>query len=408
MKKIFSAIAIALSLCGLAITGVSAQGSTTINVTQVDTSRFPQIDVYISATDANGNPVRNVSPNSFRLTENGQEMALTGITRAGEQGTVNTVLIIDHSGSMASGGKMTAAKQAASTFVNLMRPGDKTALIQFDTEIETLQPFTEDKNALLAAIQKIVPRGNTAMYDAINQAAKYFEATQGRKAVIVVTDGMDTASKLARETIVQRASTGGFSIYTIGLGAKGAAYGSQDGIDESILRELAQVSYGNYYYRPDGSQLSELYQQLSFLLQNEYKLTYVSPNALRDGVKRNIVVTSSGIASTQTNFNPGGVIPEVASQGTSWLMFFIALILLVALFFAPNGLNMVREHGLALPAFALPRLPQKQKPSRVKLTSGASTTPAATQPKPRIKIKQAGATQPHQTQMPWDEGADKH
>lgn len=412
MKKLVTSFTLASVLCLVMIAVIGAQGSTTINVTQVDTSRFPQVDVYISATDANGNPVRNVSPDTFRLIENGQEMALTAITRAGEQGAVNTVLVIDHSGSMASGGKMAVAKQAASTFVNLMRPGDKTALIQFDTEIETLQPFTDDKNALHAAIQKIVPRGNTALYDAVNQAAKYFESTPGRKAVILVTDGMDTASKLGREAIVQRASTGGFSIYTIGFGAKGAAFGSQDGIDEAILRELASVSYGNYYYRPDGSQLSDLYQQLSFLLQNEYKLTYNSPNALRDGVKRNIVVTASGVASTRTDFNPGGVIPEVASQGTSWLLFFIALLLLIALFFAPAGLQLVRERGVALPALAMPQLPQlqqKPKPSRVKLTGGATTTtPTATQPKPRIKIKQSSATQPTHTQMPWDENADKH
>jgi VWFA-related protein len=412
MKKLITSLLLASVLCLLAIAGIGAQGSTNINVTQVDTSRFPQVDVYISATDAGGNPVRNVSPNTFRLSENGQEMALTAITRAGEQGAVNTVLVIDHSGSMASGGKMAVAKQAASTFVNLMRPGDKTALIQFDTEIETLQTFTDDKNALQSAIQKIVPRGNTALYDAVNQAAKYFEATQGRKAVILVTDGMDTASKLGREAIVQRASTGGFSIYTIGFGAKGAAFGSQDGIDEAILRELASVSYGNYYYRPDGSQLSDLYQQLSFLLQNEYKLTYNSPNALRDGVKRNIVVTASGVASTRTDFNPGGVIPEVASQGTSWLLFFIALLLLIALFFAPAGLQLARERGVALPALSLPQLPQlqqKSKPSRIKLTGGApTTTPTATQPKPRIKIKQSSATQPTHTQMPWDENTDKH
>ncbi len=408
MRKLISSFALALALCSVFAIGLGAQGSTTINVTQVDTSRFPQVDVYISATDANGKPVRNVSPSTFRLTENGQEMALTNITRAGEQGAVNTVLIIDHSGSMAAGGKMTSAKQAASTFVNLMRPGDKTALIQFDTEIETLQPFTEDKTALLTAIQKIVPRGNTALYDALNQAAKYFETTQGRKAIIVVTDGMDTASKLGREAIVQRASTGGFSIYTIGLGAKSAAYGSQDGIDENILRELAMVSYGNYYYSPDGSQLSELYQQLSFLLQNEYKLTYISPNPLRDGVKRNIVVTASGVASTRTDFNPGGVIPEVASQGASWLLFFVALVLLIALLFAPAGLQTIREHGLALPAFAIPTLPlltQKPKPNRIKLTGGAPTANAS-QPKPRIKIKQAApGTTPS---MPWDENADKH
>jgi VWFA-related protein len=407
MRRSVFAVVVAWLLCGLAITGASAQGTVNIHVTQIDTARFPQVDVYISVTDADGNPVRNIAPGTFRLTENGQAMTLTAATRAGEQGAVNTVLIIDHSGSMAAGNKMTAAKQAASTFVNLMRPGDKTALIQFDTEIETLQPFTEDKTALLNAIQKIHPRGNTALYDALAQAAKYFETVQGRKAIIVVTDGMDTASKTSREAIVQRVSTGGFSIYTIGLGARSTTYGSQEGIDESILREIAIASYGNYYYSPDGSQLSDLYQQLSFLLQNEYKLTYISPNPLRDGVKRNIVVTAAGATSARTDFNPGGVIPEVASQGTSWLLFAIALIALIALLFAPLGWHILRARGVTVPTpTATPTPPSSQpKPSRIKLT-GETTPTGAASSKPRIKIKTSsqGAT----PRMPWEENGETH
>ncbi|MBI5035365.1 MAG: VWA domain-containing protein [Chloroflexi bacterium] len=411
MKRLLLSFVFAIAFCSLAVLSVSAQAPMNITVTQVDQSRFPQIDVFVSVTDTNGNPVRNVAPNAFQLQENGKPIALTAATHAGESNPVSTVLIIDHSGSMASAGKMTAAKQAASAFVNHMRPGDKTALIQFDTEIETLQAFTEDKNALLAVIQKIVPRGNTAIYDAVNQAAKYFEATQGRKDIILVTDGMDNASKINRETIVDKVSKSGFSINTIGLGAKGAGYGSQDGIDETVLQDLAHASMGTYYYRPDAAQLSELYQQLSFLIQNEYKLTYTSTSPLRDGVKRNIVVTAPGAAATQTTFNPGGVIPEAESQLSSWVMFAIALLVLLGLFFLPLGLQIVRERGVNLPALptpqaALPAAPPK--PSRVKLTGDAPTASATTSTRQRIKIKQSSGATRSQNTMPWDEGADKH
>lgn len=410
MKNLILSCALALALALFATSSVNAQGPVNITVTQVDSSRLPQVDVYVSATDANGNPARNLSPAGFKLQENGQTLALIGASRAGEQGPVSTILLIDHSGSMAAAGKMAGAKQAVSTFINLMRPGDKTALIQFDTEIDTLQSFTDDKNALLAAVQKIVPRGNTALYDSINHAARYFETTPGRKAVILVTDGMDTASKMGREAIVQRVSQADFSLYTIGLGAKGATYGSQDGIDEAVLRELAAASYGAYYYRPDANQLSDLYQQLSLLIQNEYKLTYLSPNALRDGVKRNIVVTAPGAVGTRVDFNPGGVIPEVEAQSTSWVLFIIALLLLLGLFFAPAGLHLARARGLAVPALPMPalsQLGQKPKSSRVKLTGDAPATSASTAPRPRIKIKQATAD-PTRRQLPWDEESEKH
>jgi hypothetical protein len=315
---------------------------------------------------------------------------------------------------MAFADKMAGAKQAAATFVNLMRPGDKTALIQFDTEIDTLQPLTDDKPALLTSIQKIFPRGNTALYDAIAKAGAYFENAQGRKAVIVVTDGMDNASKLNRDAITKQAGTAGYSIYMVGLGAKGAGYGSQDGIDETVLQDIAAASYGTYAYAPDATQLNSLYQQLSLKIQNEYRLSYVTPTALRDGVKRNIVVTAPGAAATQTAYNPGGIIPEVAPQWTSWLLFFVALILLLGLFFAPIGLRLARDRGLSVPQLSAP---PRAKPSRVKLTGGAiaaSTTSApgalaTTTPPSRIKIKKpAAAPENARAQMPWDEGAPKH
>ena len=407
MKSLCTSFAIALALALGAALVASAQSPNNITVTQIDTSRFPQVDVFVSVTDANGNPVRSVAPNAFHIEENGQPMAVTAGARPGEQGPVNTVLVIDHSGSMSRGDKMAGAKQAASAFVNLMRSGDKTALIQFDTQIDTLQPFTEDKSALLGAIQPITPRGNTALYDALNQAANQIETMRGRKAIIVVTDGMDNSSQVSRDGLVKTASASGVSIYTIGLGEKGVGTSSQDGIDESALQEVASASLGSYFYRPDANQLSNLYRQLSTLLQNEYKLTYVSPNALRDGLKRGIVVTTPG-AAARANFNPGGVIPEVSPQSSSWLLFFIALLVLVALLFAPTGLRLAREHNRH--GAVAPR-PSFQKGSRIALKGNAPIANKAaamgvSTPRGRIKIKNTGAGS-ERSRLPWDEHADK-
>ncbi len=106
MKTPFISLITALALSLLAVLGAAAQGPVTITVTQIDQSRFPQIDVFVSATDANGNPVRNLSPDAFRLEQNGQPVSLLSATRSGEQGPVSTVLVVDHSGSMAFSGKI--------------------------------------------------------------------------------------------------------------------------------------------------------------------------------------------------------------------------------------------------------------------------------------------------------------
>ena len=395
MKNFFSALTLALMIVTLGAITTAAQSPVVINVTQIDTARFPQVDVYISVTDANGVPVRNIPANAFRVEENGKPVAATATTRSGEQGAVNVVLVIDRSGSMARVGKMDGAKQAAIEFVNQMRPGDRTALVQFDSEIETLQTFTEDKNALVAAIQRVVPRGNTAMNDALAHAARFFEAVPGRKAIIVVTDGMDNASQLQRDGILKQATASAFSIYTIGLGEKGIGGASQEGIDEPVLQELAHASLGEYFYAPNADQLSDLYKQIATRIHNEYKLTYTSTSALRDGVKRAIVVTAPGVGATRTNYNPGGLIPEVEPQWTSWVLFFLAFAILVALFFAPQGIRWATVRTA----------PASAPKARVRLTESA---PAASAPRAsRIKIKKSvddGARQ----KLPWDEGAETH
>ena len=108
-----TAFAIAFIAIGLGFLTASAQGPVTINVTQIDQSRFPQVDVYVSVTDTAGSPVRNLPPDAFHLEQNGKPVSLAAATRAGEQGAVSTVLVIDRSGSMAFSGKMAGARRGA-------------------------------------------------------------------------------------------------------------------------------------------------------------------------------------------------------------------------------------------------------------------------------------------------------
>ncbi len=410
MKTKFGVFFSALALFLLSIAVVHGQGSVTLAVTQVDTSHFPQIEVYVSATDPSGKPVRNLPPDAFQLKENGQTLKVSAATRAGEQGSVNTVLVIDRSGSMLRAGKMDGAKKAASTFVNLMRPGDRTALIQFDTEIEVMQPLTEDKAGLLASIQKIAPRGgNTSIYDALDQANKILAAATGRKAIILLTDGLDNSSKIGRDVVVKQAGDNGLSISTIGLGNK-ASGKDMEGIDESVLQALATASYGTYAFAPDASQLNDLYQQLSARIQNEYRLTYTSPGALRDGVRRNIVVTAPGVAEAQVAYNPGGVIPEVAgaSSGSSWLLFVVALVLLVGLVFAPAGLSLVQARRAPPPHKSRVKLTAAEPEPPVRGTAKSRAASSAPSPKVQADKKVSASTDAARRKMPWDEGGDKH
>jgi len=364
-----------LALAGLLITvlGARAEGPVTVQVVQVDKSRFPEVDVYVSVTDANGQPVKNFRPEDFSLEEDGQPVDLIQVSGAGEQGPVTTVLVIDKSGSMNHANKMKAAREAAIAFVQLMRPGDVTGVIAFNTQVTTVQPLTGDKEALIAAIKGIQAVDDTAMYDALHAASAMLEPVSGRKAIIIVTDGMNTAGQRTREETLTLVGEQGISIYTIGLGDPSQGTETYAGIDEPTLKAIAEESGGVYTFAPDPEQLRELYELLSQRIQNEYRLTYRSPNRLRDGINRAVAVTvavPSGPAEVTATYNPGGVIPEVEPRST-WRLFGLFLAGLAFLLILPGVIGRVRMRALG--HGPLPRRAAKARSAqgRIRLT-GAS------------------------------------
>jgi len=247
-------------------------------------------------------------------------------------------LVVDKSGSMNHANKMKAAREAAIAFVQLMRPGDATGVIAFNTQVTTVQPLTDDKESLTEAIRGIEAVDDTAMYDALHEASAMLEPVSGRKAIIVVTDGMNTAGQRTREETLTLVGEQGISIYTIGLGDPSQGTETYAGIDEPTLKAIAEESGGIYTFAPNPENLRSLYELLSLRIQNEYKLTYRSPNRLRDGTNRAVAVTvaaPSGLTEVTAAYNPGGVIPEVEPRST-WGLFGLIFAVLAFLLVLPG------------------------------------------------------------------------
>lgn len=318
-----------------------------LRITQVDKSQFPQVTVYVSAVDENGQPV-GVDPDTIQISENGQLMQITDVRGGGDSTEIvpiTTMLVMDISGSMDKNGKLTTAKDAAKTYVSQMRPGDQAGLIAYDTQTFYVQPVTADIAALTSAIDGLKTGGDTAMYDALLEAEKNLESIPGRKAIIVLTDGLDNSSQSTGEEVVSAISEGGLTISAIGFGD--ATSSGQVGLDEAGLKSLAEQTGGLYSFA-DVQTLSSIYQQYGETLQSEYALTYVSPSTLRDGVNRGLSVSLSNSAVTaDTHYNPGGVLPEVGTQ--SWNLFTVILLGLLALLVLPwlvnRGLELMGSIG---------------------------------------------------------------
>jgi VWFA-related protein len=381
LKKIRFLILPAL-LAALCTPAVPAMAQDTeplqVHVTQVDTSGFPTVKVYISVTDSAGEPAP-VDLERIQLYENGKLIQPESVTAIGESAPLTTMLVMDISGSMAYGQKLESAKAAAIAYVNQMRKGDEAGLISFNTKITYVQPTTTDREQLKTAIDSLKTESDTAMYDAVFEGIDLLQAITGRKAIIVLTDGMDNRSKHTVEEVIERIGPEGLTISTIGLGDPAKKTAEYAGIDEPALQNLAQQAGGTYGYANDPESLRKLYEQYGRALQSEYIITYTSPAALRDGLNRSLSVKLSESLSAvpgESSFNPGGLVPEVASSPSySWTLFIGLLILLVILLFAPMGIQwvmaLVQNQGKTeKPAKAAApkiKLAESKKTSRVKL-----------------------------------------
>ena len=343
MKKIISWFLVCLVLLFIfsPLRAVVAQeNGAQIRITQVDNSRFPQVTVYVSVTNAVGEPLP-VNPNLIRLYENGQLMQPGQISGSGGIGSLTTLLVMDVSGSMYDAGKLTAAKAAARAYIDQMRPGDEAGLLTFNTKVTYLQPITADRAALVQAIDSLDARGDTSMFDALDQAARVLRDVPGRKAIIVLTDGLDNRSKVNSDEVIQAIGASGLSISSIGLGDLSKP-GTNSGLDEAVLRSLATRAGGVYGYADNSASLTNLYEKYGRALQSEYSLTYISSSTLHDGVVRNLTVSLAGSSSPQASYNPGGVLPEVSPTDT-WPAFALMLAALVGSLFTPAVIRRIQS-----------------------------------------------------------------
>jgi Ca-activated chloride channel family protein len=345
-----------LALAGAALAslaaGVAPQSGSNdeqaqVRITQVDTSGFPQVKVYVSVTDARGEPL-GVDPERIVLQENGNAVPIDDVRAMGEAEPLSTLLVIDVSGSMNEIGKLQAAKEAARSYVGQMREADQAGVIAFNTKVRVVQPLTHDRQALAGAIDSLQASDDTALYDGVAAGIEALDEAEGRRAILVLSDGMDNSSQITPEQALAGIGPAGLSISTIGLGDPARAPGEWAGLDVETLRQLAEQAGGSYSAVSDAEALRALYLRLGRELQSEFVVSYTSPSKLRDGVDRSLSVSLAEVnapSPAQAEYNPGGLVPEVP-QPAPWPVFLGALAVLAALVVIPmTGRALMQRAG---------------------------------------------------------------
>ncbi len=326
---------------------------TTVQITQVDTEDFPGVVVYVSVVDQNGEP-SGVEADQLSLTENGKRITPESVEGMGAASPITTLLLMDVSGSMNVDNKLAAARSAALEYVDGSRPVDRIGLIAFNTQVSIVQEITQDKEAVRLGIESLEGIYDTALLDALQQGVELLRMESGRKAMILMTDGLDNQSQTSLEELLQELELQDVSVSTIGFGNREHDHTALSALDEDMLRVIAEAGGGLYSYAEDQEALQGVYAQYGKLLQSEYVIRYTSPTALRDGLNRSIVVelvqgteVSDGSAEEEAAeqvavYNPGGLVPESAALA-SWGLFLQLQAPLLALLFLPAIAGFLRR-----------------------------------------------------------------
>jgi Ca-activated chloride channel family protein len=161
------------------------------DIVRVDTTL---ISIPVSVMDRNGKYIPNLTKDDFHVWEDGVEQRVAYFASTEKPFTV--ALLIDTSGSTRF--KLDEIQDAAIAFVEQLRPDDRVMVVSFSDKIRILSQPTNDRNALRSAIRQTEPGSGTRLYDAVDQVINQsFNRIEGRKAIVLFTDGVDTTSKHA-------------------------------------------------------------------------------------------------------------------------------------------------------------------------------------------------------------------
>jgi len=245
-----------------------AEAQDTVRVSDPNTARYPTVRVPVSVERA-GDPVQGLSREDFRLVHDGSPVSSFEVEKYFDSyAWLGIALVLDRSGSM-EGRPLMESKRAIKTFLRSLGRRDRAALITFDDEVRLRAPFGATREEVISRTEETNAGGDTALRDAIVRAAARLDSLEApRRAMVVLTDGRDTASGASLDQTLRALGQAGWRCFTIGLGPE---------VNDSFLRRVAEVGGGSYFPAPKPEDLTEVYRRVARELESRYLLTYRLP-----------------------------------------------------------------------------------------------------------------------------------
>ena len=256
--------------------------------------------VPFTAVGAGGRPLTDIKREDVSLLVDGRPVE-TDLFERSMNAPVSFTILLDGSGSMALAGKIDAAKAVIDALTARRREGDDFALYVFDSDghAHELVPFTENPSAITRAVDTVKPWGKTAFFDALAEMPEASElGRNGSRAIILLSDGIDNASRMTRHDVEKRLEGMSVPIYAFALREAAEAKNvTEDGSDIDVLAELSGASGGRLIVDNEPAKLASSINGIEKELRAQYLLGF-SPTGKGDVKYRRISLQLAGRVHT--------------------------------------------------------------------------------------------------------------
>ncbi len=243
--------------------------------------------IAATVTDRKGNIVTDLAAGDFEVLEDGQPQVLRFFAHgAGEASpAMHLGLMMDASGSMQADMKL--AQGAAIKFLNMLPAAEDITLVDFDTQVRVTRYPQRDFARLVERIRQRKPEGWTALYDALGTYLDGADQQDGRKVMVMYTDGGDTRSALRFSETLTLLKASQVTVYAIGLVEHAGSARTQL---QMTLRQIAETTGGQAFFPTAMKDVERAYEKVLAEINGQYHLGYVSSKTTTDGAWRKVEI----------------------------------------------------------------------------------------------------------------------
>jgi Ca-activated chloride channel homolog len=278
--------------------GAAPAKNSSANSAQEPNSTFKvnvkMVNVFVTVTDEHGAPIGGLTKDNFELEEDGKPQTIAAFDK---ESALPLSIVMDIDTSLSTRKDLPLELSSARRFAHaILRQVDAMSVYEFNEVVSEVVRFTADLKSIDHAIDRPRLGAATALYDAVYLGAQSLTSRQGRKVMVVITDGGDTVSRVDYKEALRAAQEAEAIVYSIIIVPIEASAGRDIGGEHALI-QLSEDTGGKYFYATTVSQLDDAFHKISDELRTQYLLAYYPAQRVSESDFRRIQVKVTGIAS---------------------------------------------------------------------------------------------------------------